>query len=280
MESRWFAGLLIGAMFLQQASAQTRPAACRSVHLFYAAPQGAAFYNEVSIDRSAPGTYFMVCGFHGGYFGMQELANGKKLILFSVWDPGRQNNPNAVKDEQRVQMLYKDDKVRVGRFGGEGTGGQSFFDYDWKPKQTYRFMVTGKTTQDRAEYAGYFYVPEESKWKHLVTFSTLDPAGGALRGYYSFIEDFRRNGISATQERVAHFGNGWVLGKDDKWSALTKAQFTADQTPTLNINAAVDDVKFLLATGGKTENTGATLKSPLIRPAGASEKPADLPQVK
>src|SRR5438128_2568557 len=35
---------------------------CRSVHLFYAAAEGLAYYKEVTIDQSAEGTYFMVCG--------------------------------------------------------------------------------------------------------------------------------------------------------------------------------------------------------------------------
>jgi hypothetical protein len=38
--------------------------ACRSVHLQLKAPAGTAFYNEVVVDQSAPGTYFCVCGFN------------------------------------------------------------------------------------------------------------------------------------------------------------------------------------------------------------------------
>ena len=33
--------------------------ACRSVHLSFNAPPGIAFYNEVTVERSASGTYFM-----------------------------------------------------------------------------------------------------------------------------------------------------------------------------------------------------------------------------
>jgi hypothetical protein len=107
--------------------------ACRSVHLHYPAPEGQAFYNEVTVNQSAPGTYFCACGFGRGYFGIQELASGKKLVLFSIWDPGAQNDPKNVPEERRVKVLHLGDRVRVGRFGNEGTGAQSFFDYDWKP---------------------------------------------------------------------------------------------------------------------------------------------------
>ena len=182
--------------------------ACRSVHLGYPAEEGLAFYNEVTVEDSAVGTYFMVCGWDKGYFGIQELGNGKKLLIFSVWDSG-QNDPQAIDPEQRTQLVYQDDQVRVKRFGGEGTGGQSFFPYDWQIGQTYRFMVTAKVVGQRTEYGGYFFVPEDQAWKHLVTFSTRT-GGRSLRGYYSFVEDFKRDRVSTTKVRRAYFGNGWV----------------------------------------------------------------------
>ena len=150
--------------------------ACRSVHLRYPAPEAVVFYNEVTVDASARGSYFMVCGFGGGYFGMQELGDGKKVLLFSVWDAADKSDPNAVEEEKRVKVLQKDEKVRVGRFGNEGTGAQSFFDYDWKPGATYRFLVTAKVEDGRTAYAAYFYVPEDKDWKRLATLSTI--AGG------------------------------------------------------------------------------------------------------
>ena len=82
--------------------------ACRSVHLSYPAAEGVAFYNEIAIERSSDGTYFMVCGWSKGYFGLQELAHGKKLLLFSVWDPASGEDPKKVPDEKRVKMLHKD----------------------------------------------------------------------------------------------------------------------------------------------------------------------------
>ena len=185
------ASLFLFAAPTLRADERLKGIACRSVHLAYTAPEGTAFYNEVTIDQSAVGTYFMVCGWDKGYFGLQELGNGRKLLLFSVWDSG-QNDPRAVAEERRTKLLYKDDQVRIGRFGGEGTGGQSFFDYPWKNGETYRCLVTSKVDGERTEYAGYFYVPVDKAWKHLVTFSTIT-GGKQLRGYYSFIEDFKRD---------------------------------------------------------------------------------------
>ena len=246
--------------------------ACRSVHLQYQAPEGAAFYNELTIDRSAPGSYFMACGFSRGYFGLQELADGKKLAIFSVWDPGDQNDPEATPESQRVKLLFQGEGVRIGRFGNEGTGGQSFFDYDWKPGETYRLLVAARLAGERTEYAACLYLPESRQWKHLATFST-PTRGERLRGYCAFIEDFRRNRVSATQERSARFGAAWIQSPDRRWIPLTEAKFTADRNPALNIDAGAADGRFFLATGGKTESTGAKLAENIRLPAPADRQP-------
>jgi hypothetical protein len=251
--------------------------ACRSVHLAYVADAGSAFYNEVTISDSAPGTYFMVCGWNKGYFGLQELGRGgKKVLLFSVWD-SQQNDPTKVDEDRRTKLLHKDEKVRIGRFGGEGTGGQSFFDYDWKVGETYRLMVTSKVDSERTQYSGYFFVPEEKNWKHLVTFSTIT-GGRPLSGYYSFVEDFKRDRESTKHARRAEFGGGWVRDAEGSWKPLVKARFTADANPVLNIDAGSHAERFFLSTGGATENVSTKLRDVIELPANEQRmQPEDLP---
>jgi hypothetical protein len=274
----WFAFALLASLpGVAYGDERLEGIACRSVHLQYRAPAGTAFHNEVTVDKSAEGTYCCVCGFNHGYFGLQELRGGKKLLIFSVWDPGKQNDPNAVADDQRVQLLYRDEAVRVGRFGNEGTGGQSFFDYDWKVGETYRFLVTTVVNDQRTEFTGWFFLPQAKEWKKLVTFST--PTGGkTLSGYYSFVEDFRRNRASAQQVREAQFGNGWVRDEQGQWHSIAVARFTADSNPVLNINAGKRGEKFFLATGGDTKNDATPLKE-MIELAVNAQPPAptDLP---
>ncbi len=267
--------LVLGAAPLS-ADEKLEGIACRSVHLVYSAGEGTAFYNEVTVERSAPGTYFCACGWNKGYFGIQELGNGKKVVLFSVWD-SNQNDPKAVGEDKRVKLLHKDDKVRIGRFGGEGTGGQSFLDYDWKVGDTYRFLVTAKVNGERSEYAAFLYLNEDRKWKHLATFSTLT-GGKKLSGYYSFVEDFKRDRVSTTKPRRARFGNTWIKTPDDKWQAITQARFSADRNPVTNINAGAREGRFYLVTGGETKNTDVKLRE-LIQLPKANERtePKDLP---
>jgi Domain of unknown function (DUF3472)/Domain of unknown function (DUF5077) len=249
--------------------------ACRSVHLQYRAPAGTAFYNEIAVDQSAPGTYFCVCGFNHGYFGIQQIDEKKRLVIFSVWDPGKQDNPNQVEEKERVKLLYNDPAVRVKRFGGEGTGGQSFLDLDWKDGETYRLMVTCERKDDRTAYTGWIFMNEAKEWKKLVTFSTITK-DEKLGGYYSFVEDFRRNKISATQPRIAQFGNGFVLDADGKWQAIDRARFTADGNPAKTINAGLKETKFFLATGGEIANTDTELNKSIEMPAAERTVPADV----
>jgi lysophospholipase L1-like esterase len=115
--------------------------------------------------------------------------------------------------------------------------------------------------------------------------------GKLLSGYYSFVEDFKRDRVSTTKVRRAHFGNGWVVTAQGASNFLSKARFTADSNPVLNINADVDGDRFFLVTGGETENTGVKLREvmnlppkegrtlpeglPLASAAAGSGRPAD-----
>ncbi len=250
------------------------PKAARSVHLWWPAPDAVAFVNELTVEESVPGSYFMACGFNHGYFGIQELSGAKdKVALFSVWDPGDQNDPNSVPADRRVEVLAKADDVRIGRFGNEGTGAQCFYKLLWEVGQTYRFLVTAKVDKPKTAYSAYVGKDDKS-WKHLATFRT-QTNGSPLRGLYSFIEDFRRDGKSLQQTRRASFSNGWVKTVGGDWQPLSKARFTADATPVTNMDAGVKDFRFWLATGGDVRNQSA-LKS-LIEVEANSLEPPELP---
>ncbi len=258
------------------------PRAARSVHLHY--PLGDlkkvdAFYNELTVQQSVTGSYFMACGFSHGYFGIQEQGNGRKVVIFSVWDPTKGDDAKNVPLEQRVEVLHQGENVEVKRFGGEGTGGQSFFVYDWKIGETCKFIVRSTVEGEKTAYAGYFWLPEKKAWKHLVTFRTKT-GGDHLAGLYSFVEDFRRNTKSATETRKAAFGNAWAYA-DGKWHPLLNARFTASSSTweaKETIDAGLADGKFYLQTGGETKMS-RKLNSTIERPAG-EDNPPEMPAEK
>jgi len=265
---------IVVSSYTWAADAATPPRAARSVHLGYRAPDAVLFYNEMTVLESTPGSYFMAAGWNTGYFGIQELDDGRKVILFSVWDSTKGDDPNAVKQEERVECLHNAPDMRIRRFGGEGTGGQCMGRFDWKIGQNQRFAVTAAPDGEKTSYAGYVWLSERNEWKHLVTFRTRT-GGQSLRGLYSFIEDFRRDGRSVQEVRRARFGNGWVKTTGGQWLPLNRARFTAsgaEWEAKDNIDAGVEEGRFFLATGGATRMTHP-LSSTIEKPTSETSRP-------
>jgi hypothetical protein len=261
------------------ATSTTPPRAARSVHLSYISTPAISFYGEVTVEKSVPDSYFQVCGFAGGYFGIQEHENGKKVGIFSVWDTAKGDDPKAVDQKDRVETLFVGDGVRASRFGGEGTGGHSDFDFKWNVGDTYKFFLTSKITDKKTAYSAYIFDPQKKSWLHVATFAAPD-GGKKLTGLYSFIEDFRRDTVSATEVRRAKFGNEWIQTPDGKWEPVTKAKFTAsgaDWEAKTTINAGVDGKEFFLQTGGDTIQK-TKLRDVIERPDADMTPPADLPK--
>ena len=100
---------------------------CRSVHINQQGhpSQASALYNVVKAKTSVPGTYFCAMNFDDGYIGFQEQSNGKKVIIFSIWDPvAHGDNPNDVPEEERTKLvkLGKDARSRRTKLRGLSLG--------------------------------------------------------------------------------------------------------------------------------------------------------------
>ena len=270
------------------------PRAARSVHLQWTTPESAAFYLEMAVEQSTPGSYFMACGWGGGYFGIQELRDRKKVAIFSVWDPTKGDDPKAVRPEDRVELLHEGAGTRIKRFGGEGTGGQCMIDFPWELGEPVRFLVraelhagAGSEAGGKTAYSGWLFDPRAKEWRHLVTFRTRN-TGKLLRGLYSFVEDFRRDGKSVGEARRASFGGGWIkaAGAGEVWRPLTAAKFTASRAAWEardNIDAGVrangpspGTPWYFLATGGETTRRAELGAALPVIPATPAV-PADLP---
>jgi hypothetical protein len=273
--------VIIAGMFGSLASpahASDPPRDARSVHLWWhPSPEAQAFYNEVKVDQSTDGSYFCVCGFSHGYFGIQQSSTGSRHVIFSVWDPGNPMDfsakPGDVPVDRNVKVLFCDSAVTTKRFGGEGTGQQSFYQLPWENGKTYKFLVTAKPDQNRTAYAAYIFDPRINRMKHLATFSTL-ANGDLIKGPYSFDEDFRRDGKSPLEVRSAYFANGWIQSASDgKWQPFNSATFTATNHPLTNIDAWSDSNGFGLATGGATQNLHAHVHDKVAATAAPGRPP-------
>lgn len=261
-----------------EAPAQPKVNAACSVHLAWQAPASEWFYLEGRVEKSTAGSYFMICGWNTGYFGVQELSAGRKVAIFSVWDPTMGDGPSRVKLEDRVEVLHKGEGVKVSRFGGEGTGGKSMTPFDWKIGDAVRCLVQAKVEGEKTAYAGWLWRPESRTWQHLVTFR-VRTGGKSLSGLYSFVEDFRRDGTSIGEERKAMFGHGWVKTPDQGVIPLTKARFTASRAPTEAgelIDAGSVSGGLYLANGGHSK-PGVPVGTMLEVASPPAAPPSDLP---
>jgi hypothetical protein len=183
-----------------------------SVHLRYPVPKGtkvAAFYCEMTGLEDPVHTYYMACGWHRGYFGMQVNSARERRIIFSVWDSGGEAvDRKKVGDENRVMLVAKGDGVNAGDFGNEGTGGHSHWKYGWRTGEKQRFLVTAMPTNGTFTiFSGYYFHPDKQEWV-LISAWRAPKDGGWLRSLYSFSENF--GGDNGHLHRKALYGNQWI----------------------------------------------------------------------
>ncbi len=223
-----------------------------SIHLnFKPSPKAQLYYNEIEVTESVPGSFFMAIGFNQGYFGIQETNQGKKWFLFSIWD-SNSHNKNAQIADKRVKVIHQDPKTRAQRFGGEGSGGQSFYDYDWKVGERIKFCLKIEDKDDRRHYSAFIYLSQEKRWAHMLTFASIAPQPHLSR-FHSFVEDFKRDFDSFHKHRGMKVYNSWIKDLEGKWHYVTDARFTRDGNPHTNITAFTKEDAFYFGSGGKVE---------------------------
>lgn len=252
-----------------------------SVHLHYPAPKDVnidAFYCEATAVEDPVATYYEVCGWHRGYFGMQVNSATERRIIFSVWDSGGEAVDRAKTDDaNRVTLVAKGDGVNAGDFGHEGTGGHSHLVYAWKTGERQRFVVTAKPTDEsHTVFTGYYFHPDKKQWV-LISSWKAPKDGGWLRGLYSFSENFV--GSNGHLRRKALYGNQWARSSDGKWGELTTATFSFDGTgkaDRLDRFMGVENGQFFLSQGGFVAGSTAYGET-FARPATGKPPELSLP---
>lgn len=226
-----------------------------SVHLRYPVPEGkkvSAFYCEMTGLDDPVHTYYMACGWHRGYFGMQVNSPTERRIIFSVWDSGSEAvDRKKVGDENRVTLMAKGEGVNAGDFGNEGTGGHSHLKYLWRTGERQRFLVTAQPTNETfTVFSGYYFHPDKQEWM-LVSSWRAPKDGGWLRGLYSFSENFV--GSTGHLRRKALYGNQWIRTDTGEWVELTTSSFSHDGTgkaDRLDRFMGLESGQFFLSHGG------------------------------
>ncbi|MEQ9409927.1 MAG: DUF3472 domain-containing protein [Fuerstiella sp.] len=275
--------LVLTGEAVQQAHFNLKPRRnAASVHLMYPVDREldvSAFYCEMTGLEDPVWTYYMACGWHRGYFGMQVNSPTERRIIFSVWDSGNEAVDRArVADENRVTLVDKGPDVYSGDFGNEGTGGHSHLKFQWKTGEKQRFLVMAEpVSPTQTIYAGYYFRPDQQKWM-LISSWKAPKEGGYMRGLYSFSENFvGRNGHLV---RRARFGNQWIRTADGTWRELTTAKFSHDGTgraDRLDRFMGIEAGEFFLSHGGFVDghtDYGVPFERP---PSGRSPADMELP---
>lgn len=204
-----------------------------SVHLRYSVPNGKQIkhaYSELTIPvgQDPVGSYFMANGFGEGYFGIQVNGPKERRVLFSVWSPFKTDNPSDIPKDQRIEALARGPDVHIGKFGNEGSGGQSRLVYPWVAGKTYRFLTEVEPDGNGSTiYTSWFGDKAANEWRLIASFRR-PKTETHLRGFHSFLENFAPS-HGHIQRRV-DLGNIWVRDQQQQWHECTQARFSVDAT--------------------------------------------------
>jgi len=245
---------------------EAEPAA--SVHLRYAfagsnaGQESGSAQVGVTIRKTQPGTYFCAIQFPpSGYCGLQELADGRRVAIFSIWD----KSPN---EGQGAKAVATGDGFQATTFGGEGEGCRILGAFDWRVDKTVLFQVFWRREDEGRSAFGTWRVDcwADHSYIGTIRFHAGPGAEKPVSGLLSFVEDFdRRLGTKGMNlERMAVFDQV-------KWpeqGALTKVTFTKVSTgldasgvertdaEAIPEHLEANNVGFLLRTGGGAASPG------------------------
>lgn len=242
-----------------------------SVHLRYEVPSRKNLryaYTEVTVpdNNDVLGSFFMANGFGQGYFGFQVNGPSERRVLFSIWSPYKTDNPRDIPKDQRVEALARGPGVRIGEFGNEGSGGQSYLVYPWQSGKSYRFLTNVTPGDDGSTtYTSWFGVPTSAnadkipatEWRLIASFRRPKTETN-LTGFHSFLENFQP--AAGHLQRQVHFGNVWVCDNQGTWHECTRARFSVDATGggghRLDFTGGSDNESFFLKNCGFFSETG------------------------
>lgn len=250
-----------------------------SVHLRYQVPRDLTLqyaYSEVSVPSGEDpiGSFYMANGFSEGYFGIQVNGPDERRVLFSVWSPFSTDNPRDIPPELRIEALAIGPQVRVGEFGNEGSGGQSYLIYPWRAGATYRFLTevrpdgAGNTT-----YTAWFGEVGQENWRLIASFRRPQ-TDTHLRGFHAFLESFSPQ--HGYLQRLGRYGNVWVADTDGGWHECVQAYFSVDPTGAnrhrLDYSGGVEGKAFYLKNCGFFAHPGEP-GARFTRPSTDADRP-------
>jgi len=248
--------------------AESLVADARSIHLRYpTAEDTSEFHNSIMPHDTPPGTYFCVAGFGAnsrgpgpsGYAGIQSRGDGSRIAIFSLWHRMK----DEVTPDDRALAAVVDAHPDADRtaFGGEGSGVSIRIPFSWPDDTPIRFALRSKAEGNNTLVAAYVGIGMD-RWIKLGTLARIATGGRLLTGFYSFVEDFLRNGAtpgvpagerSPYRRRRALFHNPWVGDSAGLLHPVQTAAVTAygpHPLENLSVDAVEGNFGLIVSTGG------------------------------
>lgn len=213
------------------------------------APTGASYdwcYQEVMMppESDIVGTYVMSLGVLDGYMGIQNngTAKGQTLheVLFSMWDDGSTDEDPNLPANRRASVVDSDPKATVNRFGGEGTGMQTYYrGHHWEAGRWVQFItncrpetqryteeVDGRTVtriQHNMLVSAWFNAGDGKGWQYMSTLR-LPNNNRYFDSWYSFLENY--NAPTGQALRRGYYRNGYARSRiNGRWFHFNRVDF-------------------------------------------------------
>lgn len=208
------------------------------------APSGNSYdwlYSEVLMPEGTDisGTYLQVLGISSGYMGIQnngfnEDGSKKHTVLFSIWDNGDTDSDPDLPDYLKAGAVDWSDSTTVNRFGGEGTGTQTYINgHIFEAGQWVRFLTnarpettsytnsSGETVaQNNMLITCWFDANDGKGWQYVATVRRRDNSN-YHDSWYSFLENY--SPANGQVRRFGYFRNGYGHGQaSGKWYHFNK----------------------------------------------------------
>jgi hypothetical protein len=239
-----------------------------SVHIRYQHPDPEAtylaYYNEIRVEKTVKHTYFCTIGFDVGYFGIQDHGSGH-LAIFSVWDKGGgENDSSSVDQADRTEVIFSNAKAKSNRFGGEGSGAKTMMPFAWETGKTYAFLVLLTPLEKGTIYTAW--INEKGKdWQKIAAYKTV-MTKKKIRGFYSFIEDYVRNGDTGQSPRLAFYPDHGAMTAAGVWQRITNGSGTIADDIIQNGYSGVRKNTFFSQSGADTADYNTQPKKFSVTP--------------
>lgn len=247
-------------------------------------PKGRNFdwaYQEVMMPAESDivGTYVMSLGVLSGYMGIQMNGyndKGESLheVIFSQWDKGSTDEDPNLPMNLRASVVDHDEKADVKRFGGEGTGMQTFYHGHLWEAGTYVQFITNcrpdtvvytkvvdgveqQVTQYNMLVSAWFNARDGKGWQYMSTLR-LPQNTNYIDSWYSFLENY--NWPTGQAMRKGFYRNGYLRAKNSgTWYHCNRVGFGNTDGDTNRAGSrsdfgqgrsAEDASAFFMSTGG------------------------------